>query len=332
MEHGKQNGLLNADGPTALNRRDFVRILTTAAIGIGAFGAAFKGYILSPSQRAEAAEVMGAKMGKVPKRQLSKRMGKMKVSPIIICQDWPRELYGPALAAGLNCIHKAGYWSKLPEEFAKIPRESFYTDITVDSTPNNPDDEDAAYRQVTESLSRNGLKYYDVFRAHFGWKTIQDMKEKRGTYKAFQRLKKEGKARYFGVSQHEYIPYAEITAAQIEEGLIDSMQVFFAYGANKETQDVFEKAHSAGINMVAMKVMANGNDPMRKDTAYQAKMKAPGLIGRACYRHVLTLAGKDGKPIFDACVTNLRNFDQFEENVGAATMKATKADGFSLLA
>lgn len=330
MENEERIVVPNADEPQGLNRRDFVRILTTAAIGAGTMAAAFKGFVLTPSQRAEAAEVIADKVGKMPKTTLGKRIKGPKIAPMMICQDWPKELYAPALAAGLNYVHKAGYWRNLPEEFAKIPRESFVTDITVDSTPNNPDDEDAAYRQVTEALDRTGLKYFDIFKAHFGWKTVAEMKEKRGTYKAFQRLKKEGKVKYFGVSQHDYIPYSEITAAQIEEGLIDTMQVFFAYGKPKDVVEIFEKAHKAGVGMVAMKGMAHGSDPMRANPAYMAKLKCEGKVGRACYRHILTLKGSDGKPIFDACVTNLRNFDQFEENIGAATMKVAAADGFIL--
>ena len=129
------------------------------------------------------------------------------------------------------------------------------------------------------------------------------------------------------MSQHEYIPYPEIIAGQIEDGVIDTIQLFFSYGAPKETVDVLEKARKAGIGIVAMKVMG-GADKMRSNPEYQAQLKASGKVGRALYRHVLTLKGSDKKPIFAGCVTNVGNFDQFEENIGAGTDKIARADGF----
>jgi diketogulonate reductase-like aldo/keto reductase len=287
---------------------------------------------LTASQRAEAAEATADKLGKLPKRQLGKRMGKMMITPVILCQDWAPELYGPAIAQGVNFFHKAGYWNEQPPEVKKLPRESFYCDITVDSTPDHPDDEEMAYRQVTESLRKNGLKYYDIFRAHFGWKNVDALKTQRGTRRAFERLKKEGKVKYYGVSQHDYVPYPEIIAAHIQEGLIDSMQVFWSYETPKETQEIFDKAHRAGIGMTAMKVYAQGGRKMRGDQAMQAKMKAPGMIGRAGLRYALSVKGTDGKPIFDAAVTALRNFEQYEDNMGSFASKVAMADGFSHIA
>lgn len=317
--------------PRNLSRREFVRTLAAATAGSGFVGAALAGCALTASQRSEAAEALNGKLGKLPRRPLGTRMGGMHVTPIVMSHDWPRDLYAPALAAGINFVHKAGYWSSLPEEFKGIPRESYYTDITVDSTPNNPDDEEGAYRQVTGSLQRNGLRYYDIMRAHFGWKSVQEMKQKRGTHRAFERLKKEGKVRYLGVSQHPYVPYPEIIAAEIEEGLIDSMQVWFSYGTEAATQQIFAMAHKAGIGMTAMKVYANGHQRMSADPDRQAELKAPGMVGRALIRNALTVKGSDGKPIFDCCVSVLRNFDQFEENVGGVAPKVAAVDGFRLI-
>ncbi|HEY3267430.1 MAG TPA: aldo/keto reductase [Armatimonadota bacterium] len=320
----------NNPEPRPLNRREFVQRLAIATAGVGFVGVAFKGAILNGNQRQEVAEAAADKIGKLPKRNLGKRLGNMKVAPMFICQDWNKDLYAAGLAAGLNFVHKAGYWREMPEEFKKLPRESYYTDVCVDSTPNNPDDETAAYRQVTESLDRNGLKYYDIFRAHFGWKTADALKNQRGTYRAFQRLKKEGKVRYFGVSQHDYRPYPEIIQAIIDDGTVDHMQVFFSYGEDKAVNEIFDKAHRAGIGLTAMKVFARGFDRVRDNAEAQAALKVNGKPGRALYRHVLNLKGSDGKPIFDACVSNLRNFDQFDENIGAASSQVAMLENWTV--
>jgi diketogulonate reductase-like aldo/keto reductase len=327
------NGYSNGQGGGTLGRRAFVQRLALATAGGGFVASAFAGYTLTKSQKAEAAEAINDKVGKLPKRRLGTRMGNMEVTPIIYCQDNVGELLGPCLAAGMNFIHKAGYWHSLPEELKKLPRESYYTDITVDSTPNNPDDEDYAYHQVTKSLKENGLKYYDVFRAHYGWKSVQAMKQLRGTHRAFDRLKKEGKVKYFGASQHSgggFPGYPEIIQAQIDEGLIASIQAFLHYDTPPETWEVFERAHKAGIGITAMKTVAHGGGRMRRDEARMAELKAPGMLGRACLRHVLSKTGSDGKRIVDCAVSALRNFNYFEENVGAAAPKVALADGFSL--
>ncbi|MEW5901747.1 MAG: hypothetical protein AB1715_09825, partial [Acidobacteriota bacterium] len=73
---------------------------------------------------------------------------------------------------------------------------------------------------------------------------------------------------------------------------------------------------------------AQGSGRMRSDPARQAALKARGMVGRACIRHVLTLKGSDGKPIVDCCVSSLGNFDMFQENVGAVSSKVALADGF----
>lgn len=319
----------NARAPRGLSRREFVRTLAVATGGTGLVAAAFKGLYLTPGQRHEVAEAMSDALGPLPRRQHGRT--KMKITPIVISQDWAPELYAPALDAGMNYVHKAGYWKELPEEFKGRKRDSYYTDITVDSTPRAPDDEDRAYKQVIAALERTGLRYFDIFRAHFGWHTVADMREKRGTYRAFQRLKREGKCRFFGVSQHDYVPYPEILAAQIEDGLIDSIQIFYSHGATKELNEVLNQAHKAGIGLIAMKVYNNGARSMRKDTARMAALKATGRVGRALYRHVLTEKAQDGKPLIDAAVSAMQNLTQFEENVGAVSTRVAAREGFDLL-
>ena len=330
--------------PRPLSRREFVRILSATAASGGMISAALSGYLLTPSQRAEAAEAILDKIGKLPKRRLGSRMGHMEVSRIVYCQDNNPEMIGPCLAAGMNFIHKASYWPNrdaVPAELKRLPRESYYTDITVDNTSpgHNPDNYDEAYNQVIEQLDRTGFKYFDIFRAHYGWHTLASFnKGKNASYEAFKRLKREGKVRYFGVSQHagpreNYERYATMIQAQIESGVIDSMQLWISYTATPDELEAFEKAHKAGIGITAMKTIAQGYGKMRGDAERQAELKAAGMPGRACIRYVLLgLKGSDGKPYVDCCVSNLRNFQQLEENLGAVADRAAALDGLEVTA
>jgi len=318
-----------------LSRRDFMRVLTLAGTAApGLLTAALSGFSLTQSQRAEAAEAVVQGIGKLPKRKYG-RTG-MMVTPICMSMDWNRELFAPALAVGINFIHKAGYWNSvdaIPDEIRRLPREAYYTDTTVDNTSpgHNPDNWQEAYDVVVASLKRNGMKYYDVYRAHYGWHSVDKFKNNNVSFKAFEKLKKEGLVRHFAVSQHPYpgeILYPEIIQAQIDSGIIDSMQVWYSYQYPKDVEDVFARASQAGISMTAMKVNAHGRDKMARDPARMTQLKAPGQVGRALIRQVMTTRRPDGKPIFNTCVSALGNLQMFEENVGGVSPKVARLDGF----
>ena len=330
-----------------LSRRDFMRALSiSAAAAPGFVTAGLTGFALTGSQRAEASEAMVAAIGKLPKVKYGARHGKMMVAPVCFSSDWQKDLFAPAMELGVNFVHKAGYWGGgVPEEFKNIPRESFYCDTTVDTTSpgHNADDEEGAYRQVANELNATGLKYFDVYRAHYGWHGAKAFnKGDNASYRAFTRLKKEGKVKYFGVSQHPYTDvdgsremredkYAEIIEAEIASGLVDSMQVWFSYGYSKETMNLFAKASKSGIAMCAMKINAHGGK-MRNDAAKMEEMKSPGMVGRSLLRYVMSQKRSDGKPIFCTCVSALRNQQVFDENVGALSTKLALNDGFEQFA
>jgi predicted aldo/keto reductase-like oxidoreductase len=333
-------GLLNRSRSRPLTRREFMRALTvSASAGSGLVAAGLSGFMLTDSQRAEAYEAIVGGLGMLPKVKLGARLGGMEISRIVLCQDSAPDLIEPSLAAGMNFIHKAAYWPRngVPDAIRKMDRESYYTDVTVDNTlpGHNPDDEEDAYHQVSEQLDRTGLKYFDIFRAHRGWKSRKSFNNgDNASYRAFKRLKREGKVKYFGVSQHattgEYEDYVTMIEAEIASGVVDSIQCWISYDSKPEILAAFEKAHRAGISITAMKTIRYGGDKMKRDPAKQAEMKAAGLMGRSCLRYALSLKGMDGKPWVDCAVSNMQNVDQFEENIGSISAKSALRDGFDL--
>jgi hypothetical protein len=122
--------------------------------------------------------------------------------------------------------------------------------------------------------------------------------------------------------------YADLIDAEIESGIVDSMQVWYTYGYPKEVKDVFAKASKAGIAMVAMKVYQNGSKKMRGDEAKMTELKADGKVGRALIRYAMNEKRPDGKPIFCTCVSALGNTEVFEENIGGLSPKVAMRDGF----
>jgi len=321
-----------------LTRRDFVQALTLgASAGPGLIASALSGFALTATQRAEAHEAIVAGLGKLPTVKLGPRLGNMEIARIILCQDSAQDLIEPSLAAGMNFIHKAAYWPRngVPAAVRKLPRDSYYCDVTVDNTlpGHNPDDEEDAYHQVSDQLDRTGLKYFDIFRAHRGWKSRKSFNGgDNASHRAFKRLKREGKVRYFGVSQHatagEYEDYVTMIDAEIASGVVDSIQCWISYDSKPEILAAFERAHRAGIAITAMKTIRYGGDKMKKDAAKQAELKAPGLMGRSCLRYALSLKGADGHSFVDCAVVNLQNTDQFEENLGSISEKVALRDRF----
>jgi aryl-alcohol dehydrogenase-like predicted oxidoreductase len=346
MQHDKDqlDYLKTQSQDKPLSRRDFVRAITIAsAAGPGLITAALSGISLTSSQRADAARAVVDGLGKLPKVKLGAHLGGMMVTPVCMSQDWNRELFGPAVEMGINFIHKAGYWGSkesIPEEIRNLPRESYFTDITVDNTSpgHNPDNYDEAYNQVKNSLANNGLKYYDIYRAHYGWHSPEKVVAANNTsYKAFLKLKSEGLVKYFGVSQHPYTgteredawdKYPVMIQALIDSGIITSIQTWYSYKYPEVTREIYAKASKAGIGMTAMKIYAHGNGQMRNDPTRMAELKANDKVGTALLRQVLTEKRPDGKAIFQTCVSNLQSLQVFEENVAGVSPKIAALDGF----
>ena len=115
---------LTAHEARVLSRREFVRTLSAAAGSGALLTSAFAGCSLTSSQKAEAAEAMVDNLGKLPKVKLSKRLGGMEISRVVWCQDNSNDLLAPALAAGMNFVHKAFALPFIPKRINSPSRSS----------------------------------------------------------------------------------------------------------------------------------------------------------------------------------------------------------------
>jgi len=274
----------------SMNRRDFLKAAASAA---------GTGMIMSSLP---IRYVIGEETEKMRYRRLGRT--NLMISEIVGAHDWHRVLYQPALKMGVNYWHKAGYWRSFPEEFAKIDRESYYTDDTVDTL-----DYDEAIRQTEERLERSGMKYFDFFKIHSLHRTAEDFKTKTGVLKAFEHLKKQGKVRYLAASQDINVP--EMCSVYIESGLFDALQPVFSFGAGKDFLDMLELAKKHDVGIIVMKTMT-GLDAFKENEELMSAFGPEGMPGRALLRWILSVPG------VTACVPLNRNFDQFNENMGAA--------------
>ena len=261
---------------------------------------------------------------KLPKRRYG-RTG-LEIGWLVGASDWPKELIPRAVIAGVSYWHKAQVWSAetLPPALKSRPRESYFLECVVDRVDGDHShgkiDEERHYQFVKSRLKASGVGYYDVFKFHFGYHSVEEAKQNPGMVRAFERLKKEGLVKHLAISQHHYNSIGGDWAWEIMDYLAehqpyDATQFFYTYGDRKEVQEWIDVAKKKDIATVAMKTMggvgrAATDEQMKKllaDPKYQGSTPAAAMVKWLKSNENLT-----------AAVIATRNFDQFRENKGAA--------------
>ena len=300
-----------SDGAQNLSRRDMMRL--------GATGVAAAGMANLPVLAEEQAAA-----GTLPKRRYG-RTG-LEIGWLVGASDWPKELIPRAVNAGVNYWHKSHKWNAdtLPPAFKNLPRESYYLECVVDRVNGDHShgkiDEEQHYQFVKARLKESGVGYYDVFKFHFGYHSIEEVKQNPGMVRAFERLKKEGLVKHLAISQHHYNVIGGDFAWEIMHYLADhrpyeATQFFHTYGDRKEVLEWIDVAKKKDIGTIAMKTMGGvgraANDEKFKkllaDPKYQGSTPAAAMVKWLKSNENLT-----------AAVIATRNFDQFRENSGAA--------------
>jgi predicted aldo/keto reductase-like oxidoreductase len=304
-----------SDGAQNLSRRDMMRL--------GATGVAAANIVNLPVLANEQAA-----SDKLPKRRYG-RTG-LEIGWLVGASDWPKELIPRAVHAGVNYWHKAQRWNAatLPPVFKKLPRESYYLECVVDRVNGDHNrgriDEEQHYQFVKRCVKDAGVGYYDVFKFHFGYHSVEEVKQNPGMVRAFERLKKEGLVKHLAISQHHYNSIGGNMAWEIMGYLADNRpyeatQFFYTYGDRKEVKEWIDVAKKKDIGTIAMKTMGNvgraANDAKFKkllaDPKYQGSTPAAAIVKWLRSNQNLS-----------AAVIATRNFDQFRENAGAAASLA----------
>jgi uncharacterized protein len=315
FDHQNKRSTAMSDDAQNLSRRDMMRL--------GATGVAAASIVNLPVIANEKAAA-----DKLPKRRYG-RTG-LEIGCIVGASDWPKELIPRAVNAGVNYWHKAQRWNAatLPPAIKSQPRESYFLECVVDRVNGDHShgkiDEEQHYQFVKKCLKDSGVGYYDVFKFHFGYHSIEEVKQNPGMVRAFERLKKEGLVKHLAISQHHYNNIGGNMAWEIMHYLADNRpyegtQFFYTYGDRKEVQEWVDVAKKKDVGTIAMKTMggvgrAAQDDKMKKllaDPKYQGSTPAAAMVKWLMSNESLT-----------AAVIATKNFDQFRENTGAATSLA----------
>ncbi len=307
-----------------LSRRDMIRI---GATGVAA--ASIAGLPVLADDKA------------APDKLPTRRYGRtgLEIGWLVGASDWPKELIPRAVNAGVNYWHKAQAWNAdtLPPALKKLPREAYYLECVVDRVNGDHTrgkiDEERHYEFVKDRLKKSGVGYYDVFKFHFGYHSIEEAKQNSGMVRAFERLKKEGLVKHLAISQHHYNSIGGDMAWEIMHYLADNRpyeatQFFHTYGDRKEVAEWIETAKKKDIGTIAMKTMGGvgraANDEKFKkllaDPKFQGSTPASAMVKWLRSNENLT-----------AAVIANKNFDQFRENTLAAASLAMKPQDHAAL-
>jgi len=226
----------------------------------------------------------------------------------------------------VNYWHKAQKWTDetFPAAIKAQPRESYYLEVVIDRVSgdhrNGRIDEEAHYQYVKDSLKKLSVGYYDIFKFHFGYHSIEEAKTDLGMIKAFERLKKEGLVNHLTISQHHYNDINGDMAYDIVDHLIEhspyeAAQFFYSYGAPEEMHQVVKLARKKDFGTIAMKTM-RGVGRARGDNNFDAIMKDPQYKGSN--PAVATVKWLMSNPYLDAAVVMMNSFQEMEEDFRAA--------------
>jgi predicted aldo/keto reductase-like oxidoreductase len=176
-----------------------------------------------------------------------------------------------ALDSGILLLDTAHYYQRGRNEemvgsvVKGLPRESFY--VATKGRPNAVDraamqDAESVPEETTKSfiekleisLKRLGLDYVDILYQHSA-KGAKDASIE-PIVAAMEKLKKDGKIRFIGISTHSNEP--EVLRAAIDMKIYDVVEVAYNFRQRhrEEVKKAIAEASKAGIGIVAMKTQA----------------------------------------------------------------------------
>jgi aryl-alcohol dehydrogenase-like predicted oxidoreductase len=167
-----------------------------------------------------------------------------------------------------------------------------------------------------------------------------------------ERLKRDGKIRFFGISVNDHEPDNAI--ALVESGLVDSVQVIYNLFDQSPADRLFPAAQAAGVGVIARVPFDEGSltGAVRPDTVFPEGDFRDGYFAgdrkREVWEHVQALAAELGVPVEELAepalrfslshpavstvIAGMRSVRNVERNVSAAAAGPLPADQLAALA
>ena len=277
-----------------VNRRNFLKLSATAGAALA----------LAPeSVYANETETSKKKM---PVRTLGKRTGiKVPVLSMGVMNADNTSVVRAAYNSGITHFDTAhGYQSGRNEEmlgefFADKPRDSFIIATKVKEAPS--ENAGANFLEKFEiSMRRLKMPYVDIMYYHMP--NLEDVNYA-PILDVLQKLKRDGRIKYIGISTHSNEPAVINTA--VDNGNYDVVLTSYNYTQKHLTElnPAIDRAAKAGLGVVAMKTMAGGN----RDKEATQKVNTSAAL-----KWVLQ------NPNIHTAIPGFTTFDMLEESLEAA--------------
>ena len=163
--------------------------------------------------------------------------------------------------------------------------------------------------KIEESLKRLQTDYVDVLFIH----NIMDKSwpQNQEVLAFLEKVKKEGKARFVGVSIHDPRCYVETIEEVLKAPIYDVILAWYNFKSSQEHGDALKKARKANLGIITMKTQAGGYRKGATDSI------SPN---QAALKWVLD------KDFVDCAIPGMVNMEQLTENVGAVGKKVAWSD------
>jgi predicted aldo/keto reductase-like oxidoreductase len=246
-----------------IGRRDFMKST------LAGFGGFFFLPQINAKQEFRVVEAKG-KERKFVCRTLGKTGIKVPVINMGVMNTNDPSLVKVALDSGMVMLDTAQTYQRgqnegmIGEVLKGRPRNS-YVLATKARLPNNQTTglyteeatEEAFLKKVDTSLKNLGLDYVDIYYHHNVWKKESALYEP--VLKALEKVKKEGKARFVGITTHMNEP--EVIHAAVDSKVYDVILTSYSFQQKHyaEVRNAIARASQTGIGIVGMKAIRGGS-------------------------------------------------------------------------
>lgn len=246
-----------------MGRRDFMKST------LAGFGGLFFLPKIDMKQELRVVEAKG-KEKKFVYRTLGKTGIKVPVISMGVMNTDDPSLVRVALDSGMVMLDTAQTYQRgqnegmIGEMLKGRPRDS-YVIATKARLPNNQTTglyteeatEEAFLKKVDISLKNLGLEYVDIYYHHNVWKRESALYEP--ILKALEKVKKQGKARFVGITTHLNEP--EVIQAAVDSKFYDVILTAYNFQQKHYTEmrNAIARAAQAGIGIVGMKAIRGGS-------------------------------------------------------------------------
>jgi predicted aldo/keto reductase-like oxidoreductase len=296
------------EGSCGGNRRQFLKTATASGVALASADS-----LLAAPPKSPIPEVTLGKTG-------------VKVTKLGMGTSWAvaESFVQRAIAAGVRYIDTSESYERGNAEKALgnvLARTGQRKDVYLVSKNNSysrvkgADRVKALRTHLEASLERLKTDYLDCYYLHGVAGRDLDIFRDKDVIATFEDLKKSGKIKFAGFSCHDPM-LPELVEAAAEAGWLDQMMIQYNFRTmdGDKVKRAVDKASKANMGIVAMKTQGGA----KEFRAGEQDPRMNGLMEKGFKVHQAAIKAVFSDERFHAVVSEMTNFDELRENMGAA--------------